>query len=90
MTHNISMEEKKLVIDVVIDRLLKYMGEQNLTQYAIAKKSNLPFGTVKSIMQRRAKGVELKTIIMLSHGLGITPWEFIQDPSFLYDNLSIE
>jgi len=90
MAHNKDMEKNKLVIDVVINRLLKYMEAQNLTQYALAKKSNLPFGTVKSIMQKRAKGVELKTIICLAHGLGVTPWEFINDPMFLYENLDLE
>ena len=79
----------KLVIDVVIERLCKYMGEQSLTQYRIAQQSNLPLSTVKSIMQRRAKGVELNTIILLANGLGITPSEFINDPSFWADNLDL-
>ena len=80
----------KQVIDVVVARLCRYMGEQDLTQYALAKKSNLPFSTVKSIMQGKTKGVELKTIILLSSGLGITPSEFINDSCFLAQNLDLE
>jgi transcriptional regulator with XRE-family HTH domain len=80
----------RLVIDAVIAKLCKYMGEKNLTQYRLAQLSNLPFGTVKNIMQRRTKGIELKTLIMLADGLGITPSEFINDNSFLATNLDLE
>ena len=85
--YNISMNR---VIDVVINRLLKYMGEQKLSQYALAQRSNLPLSTVKSIMQHRTKGIELKTIIMFASGLGVTPNEFLDDPSFLAQNLDLE
>ena len=76
--------------DVVVERLCKYMGEQNLTQYKLAQLSNLPFPTIKSIMQRRTKGISLKTIILLSNGLGISPSEFLNDPSFQADNLDLD
>ena len=76
--------------DVVVERLCKYMGEQNLTQYRLAQLSGIPFPTIKSIMQRRTKGISLKTIILLSNGLGISPSEFLNDNSFLADNLDLE
>lgn len=75
----------KSVITAVVNRLLYYMGERNLTQYRLAQLSGLPFATVKSIMQRRANGVGLKTLIMLAHGLDMTVSEFLDDPSFSYD-----
>ncbi len=80
----------KTINDVVVDRLCKFMGEQNLTQYKLAQLSGIPFPTIKSIMQRRTKGITLKTIIMLADGLGITPSEFINDKSFLAENLELE
>ena len=76
--------------DVVVERLCKYMGEQNLTQYRLAQLSGIPFPTIKSIMQRRTKGISLKTIILLSQGLGISPSEFLNDNSFHADNLDLE
>lgn len=76
--------------DVVVERLCKYLGERNLTQYKLAQLSGLPFPTIKSIMQKRTKGISLKTIILLSRGLQITPSEFINDPSFLSENLNLE
>lgn len=80
----------KNISDVVVERLCKYMGEQNLTQYKLAQQSGLPFPTIKSIMQGRTKGISLKTIVLLSYGLGITPSEFINDDAFLADNLDLD
>ncbi len=80
----------KTINDVVVERLCKFMGERNLTQYKLSQLSGIPFPTIKSIMQRRTKGITLKTIIMISDGLGIKPSEFIDDPSFLADNLNLD
>ena len=65
------------------------MEKMDLSQAELARRSTLPVPTIKSIIQRRAKGIELKTFILLAHGLGITPAELIDDPSFLAENLDI-
>lgn len=80
----------KSLNEVVVERLLILMGEQNLTQYKLAQLSGLPFPTIKSIMQRRTKNITLKTIIMLADGLGISPSEFINSPSFSPENLNLD
>ena len=80
----------KTLNEVVIDRLNFYMGKLNLTQYALAQKSGVPFPTVKSIMQRRTKGITLKTVIMLACGVGVTVSEFLDDESFRCENLELE
>ena len=80
----------KTLNDVVVERLCKFLGERDLTQYKLAQLSGVPFPTIKSIMQKRTKGITLKTIIMLASGLGMTPSEFINDPSFLAENLDLE
>ena len=80
----------KNINDVVVERLLKYMGERELTQYKLAQLSGVPFPTIKSIMQKRTKGISLKTIILLSYGLGITAKEFIDDKAFEAENLNLD
>lgn len=80
----------KTLNDAVVERLYKYMGEKNLTQYKLAQLSGIPFPTIKSIMQRRTNGISLKTIILLADGLEISPAEFIDDESFLAKNLDLE
>ena len=80
----------RTVNEVVVERLCKFLGEKNITQYRLAQLSGVPFATIKSIMQRRTKGITLKTIIMLANGLGMTPSEFLDDEMFLADNLDLE
>lgn len=79
----------KTLNDVVVERLLELMNNNNLTQYKLSQLSGIPFPTIKSIMQRRTKGISLKTIILLSYGLNIHPKEFLTD-SFLASNLDLE
>jgi len=76
--------------NVVVDRLNKYLNQFRLTQYKLAELSGVPFATIKSIMQRRTKTINLKTIILLSYGLGIKPCEFINDDSFLANNINLD
>ena len=80
----------KSINDVVVERLCYYMEMKNLTQYKLSQLSGIPFPTIKSIMQRRTKGISLKTIIMLSYGLGLKPSEFIDNEMFLFENLDLE
>jgi len=61
----------KKITSVIAERLLKYMGDRELTQYKLAQLSGVPFTTLKSIMQRKTKDIKLKKIIMLCAGLGI-------------------
>ena len=80
----------KTLNEVVIDRLNFYMGKLNITQYALAQKSGVPFPTIKSIMQRRTKGITLKTVIMLACGVGVSASEFLDDEAFNCENLDLD
>ena len=84
------MNKMKSVSDAVVERLYKYMGEKDLSIYKLSQISNVPFPTLKSIMQRRTKGITLKTVILLAHGLGITLGEFIDDEVFNPENLDLD
>ena len=83
------MDNRKSVSQVVIDRLCKYIGEQNLTQYELAMRSGLAHSTIKSIMQRKTKSCDLGTVILLCKGLGIHVSEFVNTDEFVADNLKI-
>ena len=80
----------KTLNNVVVERLCKYMGEKNLTQYKLAQLNGIPFPTIKSIMQKRTRGISLKTIILLTYGLDLSPSEFINNSSSLAENLDLE
>lgn len=80
----------KTLNDVIVERLCKFMGEQNLTQYRLSQLSGVPFPTIKSIMQRKTKGISLKTVIMLARGLGLKLSEFLDDEIFSAENLDLD
>ena len=76
--------------EVVANRILKYLEEQNMTQYRLAQKSGVPKETIKSIMRRQTKNVTLKTIVMICEGFGISVLEFLDDEAFKPENLDLE
>lgn len=80
----------KTLNDAVVDRLCYYLEQRKITQYRLAMLSGIPFATIKSIMQRRTKNITLKTIILLSNGLGVSVKEFLDDASFDLKNLEID
>lgn len=80
----------KTINEAVVERLNKYMAEKNLTQYKLAQLSGVPFPTIKSIMQKRTNSINLKTIIMISDALGISPSEFINSDTFKAENLKLD
>lgn len=79
----------KTLNDVIVERICKFMGEQNLTQYRLSQLSGVPFPTIKSIMQRKTKGISLKTVIMLARGLNLRLSEFLDDDIFTAENLDL-
>lgn len=80
----------KTVSEVIVERLLKYMNEKNLSQYKLAELSGVPYPTIKSIMQKRTKDISLKTVILLAHGLEISASMLIEGEDFNVDNLIID
>ena len=77
----------KTITHAVADRISKCIGK--ISEYQLSILSGVPYSTIKSIMQRKTKSVDLKTIILLADGLGIKPSEFIDDDSFLAKNLNL-
>jgi hypothetical protein len=41
-------------------------------------------------MQKRTKGISLKTVILLARGLGVSPAEFLNDELFESEDLDLE
>jgi len=77
------------IVDVVVEKLNYYMGEQNLSQHKLAVQSGLPYSTVKAIMRKASKTIDFKTIIMLADGLGIHVSEFVSGSKFTTEYLDL-
>ncbi len=50
----------------------------------------MPYPMIKSIMQRRTKGITLKTVFLIARACGVTITEFFGGESFSYENLDLE
>lgn len=80
----------KTINEKVVDRINFYLGKTLNSQYMLAEVSGVPYPTIKSIMQKRTKGITLKTLVMLARGLGVSISEFLSDDFFHYDELDLE
>ena len=76
------------ISEAVTIRLKELLDERGLSVYKLERRSAVSHDTLKSIMKGKTKGVNLKTLIALSDGLGITVSEFLNSELFSYDNLN--
>lgn len=78
------------ISEAVTIRLRELLDERGMTVYKLERKSAVSHDTLKSIMKGKTKGVNLKTLIALSDGLGITVCEFLNSDLFAYENLNMD
>lgn len=77
------------ISQAVAIRIKELLKEKNMTQYRLEQNACLSHDTVKSIMKGKTKGVNLKTVIAIADGFGMTIYDFLNSPLFLYENLNI-
>lgn len=80
----------KTLNEAVTDRINHYLNGPVQTQYSLAEISGVPYPTIKSIMQRRTKGITLKTVVLLARAFQVSISEFFDDETFIYDLLDLE
>ncbi len=71
-------------------RIAELLKAQGLTQYRLEQKACLSHDTIKSIMKGKAKGVNLKTVIAIADGFGMSVSEFLDCELFAYDALNMD
>ncbi len=70
-------------------RIRELLKSNNITQYKLEQLAGISHETLKSIMKGKAKGVNLRTLVSIAEGFGITVSEFLNSPLFDYNNLSL-
>lgn len=78
------------ISQAVAVRITELLKVKNITQYRLAKNACISHDTLKSIMKGKAKGVNLKTVIAIADGFGMTVSEFLNSDLFNYDNLDMD
>ena len=81
------MNDVSQAVAIRIKELLKQKG---ISQYRLERKMGISHDTVKNIMKGKTRGVNLKTVAIISEGLGVTLSEFLDSELFLYGNLNID
>lgn len=78
-----------LVNKAVAMRISKLLAEKKITQYRLEQESGIPHGSMASIMNEKNKTVTLTTVILLAKGFGISLLDFLNDPLFSFENLTL-
>ena len=71
-------------------RISNILRERNMSQYRLEKNIAMPHNTMKALMGERNNGVNLKTVMLIVRGLGMTAAEFFNDPIFENPDLEID
>lgn len=61
-----------------------------MSQYRLEKIIAMPHNTMKTLMTERNKSVNLKTVMQIIRGLGMTTAEFFDDPIFESEDLDVD
>ena len=78
------------ISEAVAIRLGRILTERNMTQYRLEKEIAMPHNTMKTLMGKRNKSVNLRTIMQIAKGLNMTVSEFFNDPIFEDENLEVD
>lgn len=79
-----------IISSAVATRIRELIKEKNLTLYRFERKAGMAHDTLKSIMKEKAKGVNLKTCVILAKGFDMEVWEFLNSELFKFENLEID
>ena len=74
----------------VARRISSILSERQLSQYKLERMIAMPHNTMKTLMGERNNSVNLRTVMQIIKGLGMTPAEFFDDPIFLSEELEID
>ena len=78
------------VNDAVAKRIIQLLAEKKMTQYRLEQLSGIQHGHMQWILGGKSKTVTLSTVMMITHGFGMTVLEFLDNDIFLFENLEVE
>ena len=71
-------------------RVSNILAERKMSQYRLEKIIAMPHNTMKTLMGERNQSVNLKTVMQIIRGLGMTTAEFFDDPIFESNDLEVD
>jgi len=77
------------ISEAVAIRLGQLLNERKISQYRFERIIAMPHNTMKTLMGKRNKSVNLKTIMQIARGLDMPLAEFFAHPLFEDENLDV-
>lgn len=78
------------VRNAVNKRMRDILNSNSMSAYRLAKDNAISLGTIKGLMRETNPSVNLKTVLQIIRGLGISTAEFFSDPIFDSDELDVD
>ncbi len=80
----------KTVANAVATRIKEVLKEKGMSIYRLEKITAIPHSSMQTVMRTDNNSVNLKTVLLLIKGLGITPKDFFNSPLFEDEDLEID
>lgn len=80
----------KKVSEVVVKRIKEILYEKHMSIYRLEKVTAMSHNTMQTLMRADNNSVNLKTVLLVIRGLGITTAEFFNSSLFDDENLDID
>lgn len=80
----------KTVANAVSVRIREILKNKEMSIYRLEKITAISHSSMQTVMRADNNGVNLKTVLLLIKGLGVTPKEFFDSPLFEDEDLEID
>lgn len=78
------------VAEVVVKRIKEILSEKGMSIYRLEKITAMSHSTMQTLMRADNNSVNLKTVLLVIRGLGISTAEFFNSPLFDDEDLDID
>ncbi len=80
----------KTVSNAVASRVREILKQKNMSIYRLEKITAMPHNSMQTVMRADNNSVNLKTVLLLIRGLGVTAKEFFDSPLFEDEDLDVD
>lgn len=80
----------KTIAQAVVKRIKEILNQKDMSIYRLEKVTALSHGTMQTLMRADNNSVNLKTVLLICRGLGVTAEYFFASPLFEDPELEID
>ena len=84
------MSKMNTVAEVVVKRIKEILNEKGMSIYRLEKITAMSHNTMQTLMRADNNSVNLKTVLLVIRGLGVTTADFFNSPMFDDEDLDID